>query len=72
MLKDASRTIKSMCTANGNPRSSNVIRNCILTRLSDLLADIETHLRGYGSHVDFSKGQAGGGLSGFFTEDGII
>lgn len=72
MLKDTERSSPAMCTMAGLPRSFNTIRKEILHCLNKLLRNVQRSSSGYGLHVDFSKGETAGRLSGFFTETGVV
>lgn len=72
MLRDENRTSPAMITSSGAPRTFKHIRRSVLHALNDFLCDVEKRSPGYGIHCDYSKGECGGRLNGFFTETGIV
>lgn len=72
MLKDENRTTSAILSRAGEPRTFKFVRKRVLRCLNEFLRDVESSSRGYGLHVDFSSGESGLRLSGFFTEHGIV
>lgn len=66
MLSYASRNSSAMRTAAGTCRPFNHIRRSVLSLLNEFLRETESDSAGYGLHLDYSKGECGGRLSGFF------
>lgn len=70
LLGDSSRASSSMVTGKGAMRGFPFIRKQVLFIMNTFLRETEMTSPGYGLQVDFSKGELGGRLSGFFYREG--